>query len=152
VSEAAALQQGKGVRSSLAPKVQANPRLSDSNRPATAMPSHPRPICPARRRDIAATAWITWQDGTVVDQGASLDVADVEFDAEGATLRGWLYRPRSLVAAHQGGAMVTYATGSPEPLRAAVNAAVDYVRSFAPAPGQRRSRSTSGHKSKSRPR
>ncbi|OBF87872.1 TetR family transcriptional regulator [Mycobacterium sp. 852002-51163_SCH5372311] len=37
----------------------------------------------------------------------------------------------ALVAAHQGGAMITYATGDPEPLRAAVNAAVDYVRSFA---------------------
>ena len=36
----------------------------------------------------------------------------------------------ALVAAHQGGAMLTYATGSPEPLRTAVNAAVDYVRSF----------------------
>ncbi|BBZ72066.1 TetR/AcrR family transcriptional regulator [Mycobacterium paraseoulense] len=36
----------------------------------------------------------------------------------------------SLVAAHQGGAMLTYATGDPEPLRAAVNAAVDYVRAF----------------------
>ena len=38
----------------------------------------------------------------------------------------------ALVTAHQGGAMLTYATGSPEPLRVAVNAAVDYVRSFAP--------------------
>ena len=37
----------------------------------------------------------------------------------------------SLVVAHQGGAMLTYATGDPEPLRVAVNAAVDYVRSFA---------------------
>lgn len=46
----------------------------------------------------------------------------------------------SLVAAHQGGAMITYATGDPEPLRVALDAAVDYVRSFAPAP--RRSRST----------
>ena len=36
----------------------------------------------------------------------------------------------ALVAAHQGGAMITYATGSPEPMRAAVNAAVDYVRSL----------------------
>lgn len=36
----------------------------------------------------------------------------------------------ALVAAHQGGAMLTYATDSAEPLRAAVNAAVDYVRSF----------------------
>lgn len=39
----------------------------------------------------------------------------------------------ALVTAHQGGAMLTYATGSSEPLRAAVNAAVDYVRSFTPA-------------------
>jgi AcrR family transcriptional regulator len=36
----------------------------------------------------------------------------------------------SLVAALQGGALLTYATGDPQPLRAAVNAAVDYVRSF----------------------
>ncbi|WP_077087633.1 TetR/AcrR family transcriptional regulator [Mycobacterium rhizamassiliense] len=42
----------------------------------------------------------------------------------------------SLVAAHQGGAMVTHATGDAEPLRVAVNAAVDYVRSFAPAPAR----------------
>src|ERR1700761_4087860 len=40
----------------------------------------------------------------------------------------------SLVAAHQGGAMITYAAGDAEPLRVAVNAAVDYVRSFAPHP------------------
>ncbi|OBI50886.1 TetR family transcriptional regulator [Mycobacterium kyorinense] len=40
----------------------------------------------------------------------------------------------ALVAAHQGGAMLTYITGTAEPLRAAVNAAVDYVRSFAPGP------------------
>jgi TetR/AcrR family transcriptional regulator, transcriptional repressor for nem operon len=38
----------------------------------------------------------------------------------------------ALVIAHQGGTMLTYATGSTEPLRVAVNAAVDYVRSFAP--------------------
>lgn len=38
----------------------------------------------------------------------------------------------SLVVAHQGGAMLTHATNDPEPLRAAVNAAVEYVRSFAP--------------------
>jgi len=30
-----------------------------------------------------------------VGQDGRYDVADVEFDAEGATLRGWLYRPRS---------------------------------------------------------
>lgn len=43
----------------------------------------------------------------------------------------------SLVAAHQGGAMVTYVTDDPEPLRAALTAAVDYVRSFAPSPKPR---------------
>jgi AcrR family transcriptional regulator len=47
----------------------------------------------------------------------------------------------SLVTAHQGGAMVTYATGDSEPMRVAVNAAVDYVRSFSArrAPRNRRS-------------
>jgi TetR/AcrR family transcriptional regulator, transcriptional repressor for nem operon len=45
----------------------------------------------------------------------------------------------SLVAAHQGGALVTYITNDREPLRAAVNAAVEYVRSFAPAPKRRSS-------------
>lgn len=44
----------------------------------------------------------------------------------------------SLVTAHQGGAMVTHATGDVEPLRAALNAAVDYVRSFAPGPMTRK--------------
>ncbi|BBZ50906.1 TetR/AcrR family transcriptional regulator [Mycobacterium heidelbergense] len=48
----------------------------------------------------------------------------------------------SLVVAHQGGAMITHATGDPEPLRVAVNAAVDYVRSFAPRPARRKSRPT----------
>jgi AcrR family transcriptional regulator len=47
----------------------------------------------------------------------------------------------SLVTAHQGGAMITYATGDPEPMRAAVNAAVDYVRSFAARPATRKRRS-----------
>ena len=48
----------------------------------------------------------------------------------------------SLVVAHQGGAMVTHATGDAEPLRVAVNAAVDYVRSFAADPEPGKSRST----------
>jgi TetR/AcrR family transcriptional regulator, transcriptional repressor for nem operon len=47
----------------------------------------------------------------------------------------------ALVIAHQGGAMITHATGDAEPLRVAVNAAVDYVRSFAPQPKARSSRS-----------
>jgi TetR/AcrR family transcriptional regulator, transcriptional repressor for nem operon len=45
----------------------------------------------------------------------------------------------SLVVAHQGGALVTYATDDPEPLRTALNAAVKYVRSFAPSAKPRRS-------------
>jgi TetR/AcrR family transcriptional regulator, transcriptional repressor for nem operon len=49
----------------------------------------------------------------------------------------------SLVTAHQGGAMITHATGDPEPLRVSVNAAVEYVRSFAPQP---KSRSTTSRR------
>ena len=45
----------------------------------------------------------------------------------------------SLVAAHQGGALVTFLTDDPEPLRAALTGAVEYVRSFAAAPKRRRS-------------
>lgn len=43
----------------------------------------------------------------------------------------------SLVSAHQGGAMITHATGDAEALRVAVTAAVDYVRSFTTEPGKR---------------
>ncbi len=49
----------------------------------------------------------------------------------------------ALVAAHQGGTMLTYATGSAEPIRATINAAVDYVGSFRPAPKKRTLRSVS---------
>jgi TetR/AcrR family transcriptional regulator, transcriptional repressor for nem operon len=56
----------------------------------------------------------------------------------------------SLVAAHQGGALVTYITNDPEPLRAAVNAAVEYVRSFAPTSAARRPRGTARRKPKGR--
>jgi AcrR family transcriptional regulator len=49
----------------------------------------------------------------------------------------------SLVVAHQGGAMLTHITGDPQPLRTAVNAAVDYVRSFAVQPRSPKARSTS---------
>jgi TetR/AcrR family transcriptional repressor of nem operon len=52
----------------------------------------------------------------------------------------------SLVIAHQGGAMVTHATGDAEPLRVAVNAAVDYVRSFAVNPEPRKSRTASARR------
>ncbi|MCV7214331.1 TetR family transcriptional regulator [Mycobacterium crocinum] len=44
----------------------------------------------------------------------------------------------SLVIAHQGGAMLTHVTDSPEPLRVNVNAAVDYVRTFAVRPAKRK--------------
>ena len=46
----------------------------------------------------------------------------------------------ALVIAHQGGAMITHVTGEADPLRVAVNAAVDYVRSFAPQPKTRHGR------------
>ncbi len=45
----------------------------------------------------------------------------------------------SLVTAHQGGALVTFVTDDAEPLRAALSAAVEYVRSFASTPKRRRS-------------
>jgi hypothetical protein len=47
----------------------------------------------------------------------------------------------TLVAAHQGATMLTYATGSAEPLRVVLNAAVDYVSSYRPAPTRHPSRS-----------
>jgi AcrR family transcriptional regulator len=49
----------------------------------------------------------------------------------------------SLIVAHQGGAMLTHVTGDPQPLRTAVNAAVDYVRSFAVRRRSSKARSTS---------
>ncbi|OBI96443.1 TetR/AcrR family transcriptional regulator [Mycobacterium sp. 1465703.0] len=52
----------------------------------------------------------------------------------------------ALVAAHQGGAMLTHATGDPQPLRAAVHAAVDYVRSFATQTPSRPGRSASSRR------
>jgi TetR/AcrR family transcriptional regulator, transcriptional repressor for nem operon len=44
----------------------------------------------------------------------------------------------TLVAAHQGGALVTFLTDDPEPLRAALTGAVEYIRSFAATPKRRR--------------
>jgi AcrR family transcriptional regulator len=46
----------------------------------------------------------------------------------------------ALVAAHQGGTLLTFATGSPEPLHTVLNAAVDYIYSFRPAAVRRSSR------------
>ena len=58
-----------------------------------------------------------------------------------------LHLARVLVAAHQGGSLLTQTTHSITPLRDALNAAVDYIRSFAPQPviaGKRRRKITSG--------
>jgi AcrR family transcriptional regulator len=49
----------------------------------------------------------------------------------------------ALLAAHQGGTLLTYATGSTEPFIATVNAALDYVGSFRPSGKRRTSRSVS---------
>lgn len=45
-----------------------------------------------------------------------------------------LHLARALVAVHQGGSLLTRTTRSIKPLRDALNAAVDYVRSFATPP------------------
>jgi hypothetical protein len=52
----------------------------------------------------------------------------------------------ALIAAHQGGATVTYITDNPEPLRTVVNAAVEYVRSFAPTSTARKSRNAAARR------
>ena len=43
----------------------------------------------------------------------------------------------ALLAAHQGGTMLTFATASADPFRVVVNAAVDYVGTFRPVPRKR---------------
>lgn len=48
-------------------------------------------------------------------QGAAYERADIEFDAEGATLRGWLYRPQSGASFSSNG--VTSGTNTPRGLR-----------------------------------
>jgi AcrR family transcriptional regulator len=47
----------------------------------------------------------------------------------------------ALLAAHQGGTLLTYATGSAEPFGVSVNAALDYVGSFRPAAKTRKTAS-----------
>jgi AcrR family transcriptional regulator len=54
----------------------------------------------------------------------------------------------ALLAAHQGGTLLTYATGSAEPFRAMINAALDYVGSFRAPTKKRASRSVSRPKNK----
>jgi AcrR family transcriptional regulator len=55
----------------------------------------------------------------------------------------------ALLAAHQGGAMVTHVTGSAEPFRVVVDAAIDYVASFASPKARRAAGSASRSKSNS---
>ncbi|MFV8176341.1 TetR/AcrR family transcriptional regulator [Mycolicibacterium peregrinum] len=55
----------------------------------------------------------------------------------------------SLVAAHQGGTMLAFATGHPEPFCAVVGAVVDYVASFAVTPEKRSRRAISRRSAKS---
>jgi hypothetical protein len=40
----------------------------------------------------------------------------------------------ALLAAHQGGTLLTHVTGSAEPFKASVDAALDYVASFVASP------------------
>jgi len=74
--------------------------------------------------DDLAAGYDTWLELFRTGLAAMRERGDLTTDAD---LR---HLAVALVAAHQGGSILTYATGSPEPLRAAVNAAVDYVRSF----------------------
>jgi hypothetical protein len=54
----------------------------------------------------------------------------------------------ALLAAHQGGTLLTYATRSAEPFSATVNAALDYVGSFRTPAKKRTSRSVLRPKNK----
>jgi AcrR family transcriptional regulator len=91
-------------------------------------------------RDDLADGYDQWLDLFQTGLTAMRRRGDLRSDADPRHLAV------SLVIAHQGGAMLTHATGDAEPLRVAVNAAVDYVRSFAAAPGPRKSRSTSARR------
>jgi len=55
----------------------------------------------------------------------------------------------ALLAAHQGGTMLTFASGEADTFGVAINAAVDYVASFRPAAAKSTSRSVSRPKNKS---
>ena len=87
-------------------------------------------------RDDLADGYDQWLDLFQTGLTAMRRRGDLRSDADPRHLAV------SLVVAHQGGAMLTHATGDAEPLRVAVNAAVDYVRSFAATPGDRNSGST----------
>lgn len=92
--------------------------------------------------DLAA-GYDQWIELLRVGLEAMHDRGDLRADADPRHLAV------SLVAAHQGGAMLTHVTGEPQPLRVAVNAAVDYVRSFAAQSPPRTGRSASRGRRKS---
>jgi TetR/AcrR family transcriptional regulator, transcriptional repressor for nem operon len=77
--------------------------------------------------EALAVGYDEWLDLFITGLTAMRERGDLRPDADPRHLAV------ALVAAHQGGAMLTFATGSPEPIRAALHAAIDYVRSFAPA-------------------
>lgn len=86
-------------------------------------------------RDDLAAGYDQWIELFLSGLTAMREGGDLRLDADPRHLAV------SLVVAHQGGAMLTHATGDGEPLRVAVNAAVDYVRSFATGPERRKGRS-----------
>jgi AcrR family transcriptional regulator len=92
-------------------------------------------------RDDLAVGYDQWLELFRAGLTAMRDRADLTPDADPRHLAV------ALVVAHQGGAMLTYATDSSEPFRAAVNAAVAYVRSFAPKARSTRAASRRKHKS-----
>ncbi|CDO90935.1 TetR family transcriptional regulator [Mycobacterium triplex] len=75
-------------------------------------------------RDDLAHGYDLWLELFHTGLAAMRQRGDLRADADPRHLAA------SLVIAHQGGAMITHATGDAAPLRIAVNAAVDYVRSF----------------------
>src|SRR5436309_2235487 len=54
---------------------------------------------PIERPSSRCSSAASCQTGCVVEQCVAYEVADIEFDAEGVALRGWLYRPRSSASA-----------------------------------------------------
>jgi AcrR family transcriptional regulator len=83
-------------------------------------------------RDDLADGYDQWLELFQTGLTAMRDRGELRADADPRHLA------TALVTAHQGGAVVTFTTGDAEPLRVAVNAAVDYVRSFAPEQPRRR--------------
>jgi AcrR family transcriptional regulator len=83
-------------------------------------------------RDDLAAGYDEWIELFGTGLGAMRRRGELRADADPRHLAA------SLVIAHQGGALLTHTTGDAEPVRVAVTAAVDYVRSFAtPAKGRR---------------